>query len=287
MRFTFYGPDFLLQLLLDHNAGDTISRPASIQITDNSGTYVPDSVGVRLKGNSSFDFYPTDKKPLKLDFNEFISGHVYHGLKKLNLANCWSDPTFLREKVFFEICRSEGVLAPRMSFANVYLNDVHWGLYGAIEQVDKTLLDRWLGDNAGNLFKAGDNYTPDGGGLGLEADLKHYGPAAEDYAGRNELKTNEARNDWSDLIGYRQEVRSVRYGRSPSPLRGGEVVGVEVHTFATRPRQAWAITHDHFQQLRSQFPLHTAQQRGRNTGFLLWQGRLRVHSGGASDRAGS
>lgn len=200
MRFTFAESDYWNQLSLNHASENGVSLPADLVITDLSGVYEFDSVAVRLKGNSSFDFYPTSKKPLKIEFDDFVDGQEYHGLKKLNLNNCWSDPTFLREKVFMDACRREGVLAPRMNFANVYLNDIFWGFYGVVEQVDKTFLDRWLGDNDGNLFKAGDNYTPDGGGLGQEADLNYYGATSANYAGRYELKTNETENDWSDLI---------------------------------------------------------------------------------------
>lgn len=200
MRFTFAEGDYWNQLSMDHAADNGVSLPADLVITDLSGVYELDSVAVRLKGNSSFDFYPTSKKPMKLEFDEFVDGQDYHGLKKLNLNNCWSDPTFLREKVFMDVCRREGVLAPRMNFANVYLNDIFWGFYGVVEQVDKTFLDRWLGDNDGNLFKAGDNYTPDGGGVGEEADLNYYGATEASYTGRYELKTNETQNDWTDLI---------------------------------------------------------------------------------------
>lgn len=200
MRFTFPEDDYWIDLSMNHNAGLEESLWAGLEIVDNTGTHLLDSVGVRLKGNSSFDFYPSSKKPMKIDFNEFVAGQDYHGLKKLNLNNCWSDPTFMREKIFFDVSREAGVLAPRMSYANVYLNDIHWGFYALVEQVDKTFLDHRLGENDGNLFKAGDNYTPDGGGLGLEADLNHYGNAASNYAGRYELKTNETANDWTDLI---------------------------------------------------------------------------------------
>jgi len=87
-----------------------------------------------------------------------------------------------------------------MNYANVYLNDIFWGFYALVEQVDKTYLERWFGENDGYLYKAGDNYTPDGGGLGLEADLNHYGNSAANYTGRYELKTHEDQNDWSQLI---------------------------------------------------------------------------------------
>lgn len=200
IRFTFADDDHWVQLMLNHNAGEEADIPADVTITDQEGTWTFDSVAVRLKGNSSYDFYPTQKKPIKVDFDGFVDDQEYHGLKKLNLNNSWSDPAFLREKVFFDVCRREGVLAPRVVFANVYLNDVHWGFYNVVEQVDKTFLQRWLGDNDGNLFKAGDNYSPDGGGVGQEADLNYYGPNASSYTGRYELKTNGTQNDWTDLI---------------------------------------------------------------------------------------
>jgi CotH kinase protein len=200
LRITFSEDDYWLQLNTNFQADNGISLSAAVSAIDLSGTYALDSVAVKLKGNSSFDLYPTSKKPMKLDFNANVNGQDYHGLKKLNLNNCWSDPTFLREKVFMDVCRREGVLAPRMVFANVYLNNVYWGLYGVVEQVDKTFLDRWLGDSQGNLFKAGDNYTPDGDGVGEEADLNYYGASATNYTGRYELKTNGTQNDWTDLI---------------------------------------------------------------------------------------
>jgi hypothetical protein len=200
IALTFDDPNFWITLLMNHQAGAEATVPAAATIVDQSGTYTFDSVAVRLKGNSSFDFYPTDKKPIKLDFDTHINGQKYHGLKKLNLSNNWGDPTSLREKVFMDVCRREGVLAPRVSYANVSLNGQFWGFYSVIEQVDKTFLDRWLNDNDGDLFKAGDNYTPDGGGLGLEADLNHYGNSASNYTGRYELKTNETLNDWTELI---------------------------------------------------------------------------------------
>ncbi|MGV3636820.1 MAG: CotH kinase family protein [Flavobacteriales bacterium] len=200
IRLTFPDEDYWTTLSLNHFADDETYLPAALEIVDNVGTFFLDSVGVRLKGNSSFDFYPTSKKPMKLDFNRFIGGQNYHGLKKLNLNNCWSDPTFMREKTFFDVSREQDVLAPRMNYANVYLNDIFWGFYALVEQVDRTYLDRWFGENDGFLYKAGDNYTPDGGGLGLEADLNHYGGSPSNYTGRYEAKTHESLNDWSQFI---------------------------------------------------------------------------------------
>ena len=45
-------------------------------------------VGIRQKGHSSYSFArKNDKKPLKVDFNAFVKGTHYRGLKKINLHN--------------------------------------------------------------------------------------------------------------------------------------------------------------------------------------------------------
>ena len=53
--------------------------------------------------------HPGDKKSFKIDFNKFISGQNYDGLKKLNFSNGFKDPTCMREKLFFDVCRQVGV----------------------------------------------------------------------------------------------------------------------------------------------------------------------------------
>ncbi len=158
-------------------------------ITDASGTHTYENVGVRLKGNSSMS-HPGEKKPFKIDFNEFIVGQNHDGLKKLNFSNAFKDPSFLREKVFFDVSRSAGALAPRTNFANVYFNGELWGLYTVVEQIDDQFLDWTIGDDDGNLFKAGD----DG------ADLRYLGLNQEAYEGVYEIKNNEEQNDWTDLL---------------------------------------------------------------------------------------
>ena len=170
---------------------------ANLTLTDLTGTYTFDSVGVRLKGNSS-DFHPGDKKAFKIDFNKFIVGQNYDGLKKLNFSNCFKDPTFMREKLFFDLCRERGVPAPRANYASVKYNGEEWGFYTLIEQIDDQFLDWRIGDDGGNLFKAGSNFD---GGDG-EASLVYLGLDQSLYESSYELKSNEDVNDWYDLIDF-------------------------------------------------------------------------------------
>lgn len=151
------------------------------------GTLYPDC-GAKWKGNSSYSA-PGIKKSFKIDFNEFISGQSHDGLKKLNLNNGFKDPSFLREKLTLDFYVEHNLPAPRCTYVEVYINGTLWGLYTGVEEVDKTFLNRWFGDDRGNLFKG----DPTG-------DLKWMGSTPSLYYTKYELKTNEITNDWTDLV---------------------------------------------------------------------------------------
>ena len=201
IQLTFAQPAFWDSLTAYYAEGLERDLLGSVTITDLMGTYTYDSVGVRLKGNSSYGVQGV-KKSMKIDFNAYVSGQKYHGLKKINLNNGFNDPTFLREKIFFDFSHEQGVLAPRAVFSDLRINGTLWGFYGVVEQIDKTFLARWLGDNDGNMFKAGDQFGSGGGNTA--ADLAYYGSAQSGYTDRYELKTNEDVDDWSDLIALLQ-----------------------------------------------------------------------------------
>ena len=164
---------------------------------------VLDPVGVRFKGNSSFSI-PGVKKSIKIDFDEYDEGNddlAFYGLKKLNLNNGFKDPTLLREKLFLDFA---GIFVPtiRAVHTRVYINDVYWGLYTAVEQVDKTFVQSRFGnDEDGNLFKAqtSDDGNPQGD---FGSDLTWLGSDPEPYHDHYQLKTNEEEDDYSQLIEF-------------------------------------------------------------------------------------
>lgn len=172
---------------------------ADLTITTLDGTRSFPNVGVRFKGNSTYN-HPNNKKPFKIDFNRYVGGQNFDGIKKLNLSNGFKDPSCMREKLFFDFSREAGVNAPRANFANLYINGTLLGFYTVVEQIDDQFLDWAILDDDGNLFKAGANFGGGPGGSGTPADLVYYGATAADYTDRYELKTNEVANDWSDLI---------------------------------------------------------------------------------------
>ena len=119
------------------------------------GELIPD-IAVRPKGNSSLSSTISSgsiKFGLKADLNFFNSARNLDGIKKLNFNNGWSDPTFIREVLSYELFEQMGLPTPRTSFVDVYVNDTHLGLYTMVEQVDSTFLARYFTDTNGNLFK--------------------------------------------------------------------------------------------------------------------------------------
>ena len=161
------------------------------------------NVGVRFKGNSSFNASGV-KKSFKIDFDEYDEDNdalVFFDLKKLNLNNSYKDPTMLREKLFLDFA-GNFVSAPRAVHAKVYVNGEYYGLYTAVEQVDKTFVQNRFGDDEdGNLFKG---ITSDDAAskTDFNSDLTWLGSDAESYHDYYELKTNETADDYSQLIEF-------------------------------------------------------------------------------------
>jgi len=148
-----------------------------------------DAIGVRFKGNSSYT-YPGVKKSFKLDIDEYVAGQEVYGLDKLNLNNCFMDPSFVREMACYELCQAVGLPTERTNFAALYINGTYWGLYVLVEQFDQEFIESRFGAaEEGNLWKG----EPHGS-------LEYLGTSESAYYDDYELKTNEDQNDWSGLV---------------------------------------------------------------------------------------
>jgi hypothetical protein len=138
------------------------------------------------------------KKPFRLKLNAFVSGQKIEGVGSLNLSNAWNDPSFVREKAYYELAASLGLKAPRSNFAALYINDQYWGLYVLGETVDSDFLKNYFGakpENGGNLYKAD-----------IGAALTDLGTDKAAYKQYWEKQSNEDADDWSDLIALTQVI---------------------------------------------------------------------------------
>lgn len=194
VRIEFKEKDFLDSLYYYYEVGaypNYDSKKIKYMMADISidGNKV-DSVGIRFKGFTSF-IGESDKKPIKIDFNEFVKGKKLDGLRKLNLNNGFGDASIQRDYISYDLHRAMGVPAPRTAYTRVYLNGEYWGLYVMIEQVDKEFLDNNFPNDKGNLFK---NQS--------WSSLSWKGNTQEAYDSTFNLKTNEEENDWVGFISF-------------------------------------------------------------------------------------
>lgn len=127
------------------------------------------SVGIRPKGNSSLKMVAsddtTDRYSLKIDFHEYVKNQNYYGLEKLALNNCISDATYMKEYLSYELYSKMGIATPACSFVQVKINGEEWGLYLAVEVMEKSFIERYFGSVDGNLYKP--ESTEAGGNPGM------------------------------------------------------------------------------------------------------------------------
>ncbi len=160
------------------------------------------NVAVRTKGNSSLFSIAgsrggssSSRFSFKVDFNEYVRKQSLWGLKKLNLNNCYSDPSYMREYLTYAAMEEMGLATPGRVFVSLSINGKPWGLYLGVEAIEDEFIARYFVNNKGDLYK------PDGTG----SDLKWISSDASDYTGMN-LKTPDGRQDESALIAFLSAV---------------------------------------------------------------------------------
>lgn len=157
-----------------------------------------DSIGVKQKGFfSNWGAGASLKKPLKLDLAEYVDGQKYDGLKKINLANGFEDPSMMRDVLAYKFMRDAGIHAPRAVYTELYINGTYWGLYVVVEEVDKNALENWFDDDGGNLYKCIDNTR-----------LGWYGTNPLNYQVEFELQTNKDSADWSSFVNLVDKINN-------------------------------------------------------------------------------
>jgi hypothetical protein len=161
------------------NAEDPL-QDTYVTATLHYGAETVTNIGLRIKGEGSFQ--KLDRKPpLKLKFDAFVDKQEFRGLRRLALNNLFEDPSFIAERLAYDVYRAAGVPAPRCNNALVYINGTFYGVYANVEPEDKTFLKRWFPTDGGNLYEEGQ---------------KDFVPGAETAF---DLETNETANDRTDM----------------------------------------------------------------------------------------
>ena len=108
------------------------------------------NVAIRSRGTGSRNGI---KLGLEVEFDRFIGGQRFLGLRGIVLDNLWQDPAILRESVTMALFARLGQPAPRESYARLFINDEYQGLYTIVETIDDQFLSRSFGDPAGYVLE--------------------------------------------------------------------------------------------------------------------------------------
>ena len=137
----FYTPTNLPLLTIHTDGAATIDskevyRRAIINVISDGGkTIYTDSLGIRGRGNASWDF---PKKPyrLKLDNKTHLLGMPANA-KKWTLINNYGDKTLMRNAVAFEISRRLDMdYTPACTMVDVMVNGEYQGTYQLCDQIE-------------------------------------------------------------------------------------------------------------------------------------------------------
>jgi CotH kinase protein len=165
-----------------------------------------DSVGVRYKGNSSYN-NPSKKEQRKLPMNLKFD-HVKpkqqlpNGVSTLKLSNAFRDPSFVREPLAYEIARKY-MPASGSNFVRVYINGEYYGLYNSTESIDKAFIIKHFGSAGKAIFKCDpDDHSAiaqrPGCKLGKDASLIYLGAAVDCYKDLYEISGDV--KHYADLV---------------------------------------------------------------------------------------
>ncbi len=153
-----------------------------------------DSVGVKYKGNSTFDA-TNAKNPLNMKLNYTVDDQDYDGWYTLKLSTGDKDPSFVREALSYEIVRKY-MKAPLSNFAKVYVNGNYHGLYTSNESINKKFLEGYFySDRDNTLIKCNPETVRDG-----SSTLEYLGADSSLYYKFYEMKSEYGWNDLSEFI---------------------------------------------------------------------------------------
>lgn len=177
---------------LDNLASTTEDYLLADSVRINGVVY--DSVGVKYKGNSSYNAN-NNKNPIHIELDYIHGSYDYQGYTDIKLQNGYQDPSMIREVLSYAILE-QYMDCPKANFANVYINGSLRGLYSNAESINKKFYgDHYFTSNE-DAFKC----NPSGGagpGGGGNPDLTYLGADSSLYASRYELKSVYG---WNDLV---------------------------------------------------------------------------------------
>lgn len=225
----------------NYNSGTDLGAQAII-----NGDTLEHEVGVRFKGTTSYFLtFGEDKKSFNITLDFADDDQDYEGYETLNLNNCFDDPTFMKEVLFYHFSRRHIPIA-NANFTRLFINGEDWGIYPNVQQLNGEFFDEWFLSNDGTSWRALDpdfGFGPGGGGGGGGggnpfgtgfSSLNWLGNDVSEYEDWYTLKRTSKDEPWEDLVHVCDVLNN-------TPLADLEVAANEVMDI---DRTLWFLAHE-------------------------------------------
>ncbi|MBN1510251.1 MAG: CotH kinase family protein [Sedimentisphaerales bacterium] len=247
LQLEFSGADWWQQLQNNYQTKTNLAAALTVD------GVVYEGVGVRFRGNTSYMMTgDSQKKSFNIEIDYTDPNQRLMGYETLNLINCASDATFMREVLYSNTCRQQ-VPSAKANFVTLEINGENWGVYANIQQLNGDFIRDWFLSNDGTRWRAqGDmggggfpGVTPPGGTPGRPnvpvrdvggeitvtempgggggvtngvAALTWQGSALTTYERVYELKNSKQADPWASLIHVCDVLNNTALAQLPDKL---------------------------------------------------------------------
>ena len=135
----------LLMLNIARKVTPDIRVISSVQLIEDAGRSKSDWIPsrIKLRGNSSLVHAKKHYFSIKMDApHDFLD---LGGSRYLLLTSCYRDPTFMHDKLSYDLFRSFSAqgkqrYSPRFYYVNLVINNEYHGIYGLSDKIDSSML---------------------------------------------------------------------------------------------------------------------------------------------------
>lgn len=202
--------------LLTANYQSKTDIPATLSM---DGKIYP-NVGVRFKGQTSYQRVTSQKKSFNITMDYADPDQDLKGYQTLNLNNSFEDNSFMRE-VFYENITRPFSTSLKANYLHLYINDQDWGIYPNVQALDGNYVKEWFLSNDGSRWRC-ERISGGGGAGGFGAGtstLNYLGDDTSAYKPNYTLKHTTVENPWSDLLRVTKILNTVSLNQLEDSLK--------------------------------------------------------------------
>ena len=203
VELTFAQADYWTQLTANY------ASKTNILATLTYDGKVYSNVGVRFRGNTSYQWVTGQKKSFSIEMDFRDSTQDLKGYKTLHFNNAYEDPSMIREVLYLNFNRRH-IPAAKANFIQLIINGQNWGEYPNVQVLNGAFMEEWFLSKDGTRWRAErSSGGAGGGGFGAgTSTLNFLGTDTAVYKPNYTLKQANKANVWQDLVNACQALNT-------------------------------------------------------------------------------